>query len=143
MYYLLAGALGFLLCGAWFGTQLWLKQLFSRRGREGLVLFAPLLAACPPMLLLCWKGLYGPQGPALPQLWLWLLSGATVLAVCGIRCLGGRKGRTVGRRELAWELLSSLAFSLGCGYVFYRSGRLLFSAAAHAAERFLVTKLDR
>lgn len=206
MYYLLAGALGFLLCGAWFGTQLWLKQLFSRRGREGLVLFAPLLAACPPLLLLCWKGLYGPQGPALPQLWLWLLSGATVLAVCGIRCLGGRKGRTVGRRELArlcaeaamlevaqrgmlqvflmalleawgcrtvwcvvlnglvwcggilvqarlarqsmgrelaWELLSSLAFSLGCGYVFYRSGRLLFSAAAHAAERFLVTKLDR
>ena len=129
-----------------------------------------------------------------------------MLAVCGIRCLGGRKGRTVGRRELArlcaeaamvevaqrgmlqvfpmalleawgcrtvwcvvlnglvwcggilvqarlarqsmgrelaWELLSSLAFSLGCGYVFYRSGRLLFSAAAHAAERFLVTKLDR
>lgn len=158
------------------------------------------------MLLLCWRGLYGPRGPALPQLWLWLLSGATVLAVCGIRCLGGRKGRTVGRRELArlcaeaamlevaqrgmlqvflmalleawgcrtvwcvvlnglvwcggilvqarlarqsmgrelaWELLSSLAFSLGCGYVFYRSGRLLFSAAAHAAERFLVTKLDR
>lgn len=46
-------------------------------------------------------------------------------------------------RELAWELLSSLVFSLGCGYVFYRSGRLLFSAAAHAAERFLVTKLDR
>lgn len=206
MYYLLAGTLGFLLCGAWFGTQLWLKQLFSRWGREGLILFAPLLAACPPMLLLCWRGLYGPQGPALPQLWLWLLSGATVLAVCGIRCLGGRKGRTVGRRELArlcaeaamvevaqrgmlqvflmalleawgcravwcvvlnglvwcggvlvqarlarqsmgrelaWELLSSLVFSLGCGYVFYRSGRLLFSAAAHAAERFLVTKLDR
>ena len=205
MYYFLAGALGFLLCGAWFGTQLWLKQLFSRLGREGLIPFAPLLAACPP-LLLCWKGLYGPQGPALPQLWLWLLSGATVLAVCGIRCLGGRKGRTVGRRELArlcaeaamvevaqrgmlqvflmalleawgcravwcvvlnglvwcggilvqarlarqsmgrelaWELLSSLAFSLGCGYVFYRFGRLLFSAAAHAAERFLVTKLDR
>ena len=204
MYYLLAGTLGFLLCGAWFGTQLWLKQLFSRLGREGLIPFAPLLAACPPLLLLCWKGLYGPQGPALPQ--LWLLSGATVLAVCGIRCLGGRKGRTVGRRELArlcaeaamvevaqrgmlqvflmalleawgcravwcvvlnglvwcggilvqarlarqsmgrelaWELLSSLAFSLGCGYVFYRFGRLLFSAAAHAAERFLVTKLGR
>ena len=59
MYYLLAGTLGFLLCGAWFGTQLWLKQLFSRWGREGLVPFAPLLAACPPMLLLCWKGLYG------------------------------------------------------------------------------------
>ena len=44
MYYLLAGTLGFLLCGAWFGTQLWLKQLFSRRGREGLIPFAPLLA---------------------------------------------------------------------------------------------------
>ena len=163
-------------------------------------------AAGPAWLRLRWRGRYGPQGPALPQLWRWLLSGATVLAVCGIRCLGGRKGWTVGRRELArlcaeaamvevaqrgmlqvflmalleawgcrtvwcvvlnglvwcggilvqarlarqsmgrelaWELLSSLAFSLGCGYVFYRSGCLLFSAAAHAAERFLVTKLDR
>ena len=113
MYYLLAGTLGFLLCGAWFGTQLWLKQLFSRLGREGLIPFAPLLAACPPLLLLCWKGLYGPQGPALPQLWLWLLSGATVLAVCGIRCLGGRKGggswRGCARRPRWWK-----SRSVGC-----------------------------
>ena len=207
MYYLLAGALGFLLCGAWFGVQLWLKERFSRGGRDRLVHFAPLLAACPPLLLLfCWKGLYGSQGQALPRGLLWLLSGATVLAVCGIRCLGGRKGRSVGRRELAWrcaeaamvevaqrgmlqvflmalldawgcrtvwcvalnglvwcggilvqarlarqsvgrelalDLLSSLVFSLGCGYGFYRSGCLLLSAGAHAAERFLVTKLDR
>lgn len=103
MYYLLAGTLGFLLCGAWFGTQLWLKQLFSRRGREGLVPFAPLLAACPPLLLLCWRGLYGPRGPALPQLWLWLLSGATVLAVCGIRCLGGGSWRGCARRPRWWK----------------------------------------
>lgn len=91
MYYLLAGTLGFLLCGAWFGTQLWLKQLFSRWGREGLILFAPLLAACPPMLLLCWRGLYGPQGPG----------PAAALALAALR--GHRAGRlrdqVSGRQE--------------------------------------------
>ena len=111
MYYLLAGTLGFLLCGAWFGTQLWLKQLFSRRGREGLVPFAPLLAACPPMLLRCWRGLYGPRGPALPQLWLWLLSGPLCWPSAGSDAwaagragpLGGGSWRGCARRPRWWK----------------------------------------
>ena len=72
--------------------------------------------------------------------WRVVLNG---LVWCGGILVQARLARQSMGRELAWELLSSLVFSLGCGYVFYRSGRLLFSAAAHAAERFLVTKLDR
>jgi hypothetical protein len=38
------------------------------------------------------------------------------------------------------DIIASFAFSLGIGYVFYASQCLLFSMAAHALERFVVTK---
>ena len=46
-------------------------------------------------------------------------------------------------KELALDLIASFVFSIGCGYVFYRSGCIAFSVAAHMAERFIVTKMER
>jgi hypothetical protein len=43
-------------------------------------------------------------------------------------------------KEIVIDIIASFAFSLGIGYVFYASQCLLFSMAAHALERFVVTK---
>ena len=42
MYYLLAGFLGFLLCGVWFGVQLGLNAVFSKRGAAVSLIYRPL-----------------------------------------------------------------------------------------------------
>ena len=39
MRYLLAGFLGFLLSGVWFGMQLWLTHTFLKKGRNRLTFF--------------------------------------------------------------------------------------------------------
>ena len=39
MRYLLAGFLGFLLSGVWFGIQLWLTHTFLKKGRNRLTFF--------------------------------------------------------------------------------------------------------
>ena len=46
-------------------------------------------------------------------------------------------------RELVIDLAASFLFSMGTGYVFYQTGCILFSMAAHAAERFITVKLGR
>ena len=62
MRYLLAGSLGFLLCGVWFGSQLWLTHIFSKRGCHHLIYFSPLFAACIPIVLIIrLNGLYSPR----------------------------------------------------------------------------------
>ena len=47
----------------------------------------------------------------------------------------------VGKRkdygELSVELISSFVFSMGIGYVFMKSGCIIFSMLAHAGERYL------
>lgn len=207
MRYLLAGSLGFLLCGVWFGSQLWLTHIFSKRGCHHLIYFSPLFAACIPIVLIIrLNGLYSPQLSALSNGKLWALTAATLLVTCLIKGLSGKKCRTAEKRELAWicmeaafveiaqrlmmqsfvmylldvwgcatvwciflnaliwcagiitqgilskqkmgkdivfDLIASFVFSMGCGYVFYLSGCIVFSAAAHAVERAIMTKPDR
>ena len=46
-------------------------------------------------------------------------------------------------RELVVDLAASFIFSMGAGYVFYQTGCILFSMAAHAAERLITMKLGR
>lgn len=46
-------------------------------------------------------------------------------------------------RDFAIDITASFVFSIGCGYVFYKSGCIIFSIIAHTAERFIMTKLDR
>lgn len=207
MRYLLAGLLGFLLSGIWFGIQLWFKHTFAKMGRDHLTYFSPLFAACIPIVLtICLSGSFSPNFSTLSSGKLWALSAATLLVTCLIKSLSGKKHRVVKKHELAWmcmeaafveiaqrlmlqcfvmclldawgcntiwciflnalvwcagivtqaillrqplgknlvlDLLASFVFSIGCGYVFYLSGCIVFSVAAHMAERFIVTKMDR
>ena len=207
MRYLLAGSLGFLLCGVWFGSQLWLTHIFSKRGCHHLIYFSPLFAACIPIVLIIrLNSLYSPRLSSLSNGKLWALTAATLLVTCLIKGLSGKKRRTAEKRELAWicmeaafveiaqrlmmqsfvmylldtwdcatiwcvflnaliwcagivvqgllskqttgknlvlDLIASFVFSIGCGYVFYLSGCIVFSIAAHVTERFVMTKLDR
>lgn len=46
-------------------------------------------------------------------------------------------------RALFAELAASLVFSLGVGYAYQRTGLLVFSMAAHGAERLLSNALAR
>ncbi len=46
-------------------------------------------------------------------------------------------------KDIVFDLIASFVFSMGCGYVFYLSGCIVFSAAAHAVERAIMTKPDR
>ena len=207
MRYFLAGFLGFLLSGIWFGIQLWLKQFFAKKRCGRLVYFSPLFAACIPIGMLFWMGgLCAPRLSNLADGKMWALSAATLLVTCLIKRISGRKCRSTERRELAWmcmeaafveiaqrlmmqsflmnlldawgcgtiwcvllnalvwcagiliqaslshqkmgkelalDLIASFVFSIGCGYVFYRSGCIVFSVAAHMAERLIVTMLER
>ena len=51
--------------------------------------------------------------------------------------------RQHGLRALLGDLLASFVFSLGIGFVFFRSECLLLPMLAHTLERYIVTKLDR
>ena len=207
MRYLLAGFLGFLLSGVWFGIQLWLTHTFFKKGRYRLAYFSPLFAACIPLvLIICLSGSYSPNLSSLSNGKLWALTAATLLVTCLIKGLSEKKRRTVEKRELPWicmeaafveiaqrlmmqsfvmylldawgcaavwciflnaliwcagivtqgivsrqaigknfvfDLIASFVFSVGCGYVFYLSGCIVFSVTAHVVERFIMTKLDR
>ena len=46
-------------------------------------------------------------------------------------------------KDIVFDLIASFVFSMGCGYVFYLSGCIVFSVAAHAVERAIMTKPDR
>ena len=46
-------------------------------------------------------------------------------------------------RALLGDLLASFVFSLGIGYVYFRSECLLLPMLAHALERYIVTRPDR
>ena len=203
----LAGFLGFLLSGGWFGMQLWLTHIFLKKGHNRLVYFSPLFAACiPTMLILCLSGSYALNLSALSSGKLWALTAATLLVTCLIKGLSEKKHRTVEKWELPWmcmeaafveiaqrlmmqsflmylldawgcaaiwciflnaliwcagiviqgilakqtmgknfafDLIASFVFSIGCGYVFYLSGCIVFSMTAHVAERLIMTKLER
>ena len=207
MRYLLAGFLGFLLSGVWFGMQLWLTHVFFKKGCNHLTYFSPLFAACIPLVLiirLC--GGYSLNLSTLSNGRLWALTAATLFAACLIKGLSEKECRTAEKQELAWicmeaafveiaqrlmmqsfvmylldtwdcatiwcvflnaliwcagivvqgllskqtteknlvlDLIASFVFSIGCGYVFYLSGCIVFSIAAHVTERFVMTKLDR
>ena len=205
MYYLLAGFLGFLLCGVWFGVQLGLNAVFSKAGRGRLAYFSPLMASCVPIaLILRRSGSYSLNLSALSDAGLWGLSAATLLLTCLIKLLSERNRRRAEKRQLAYmcmeaafveiaqrlmmqsfvmnllaawgcgaawcvplnalvwcagicaqaillkqpltkalaaDLLTSFVFSIGCGYVFFRSGCIVFSMAAHAAERLITAKI--
>lgn len=207
MRYLLAGFLGFLLSGVWFGMQLWLTHTFLKKGRNRLVYFSPLFAACiPTVLILCLSGSYAPDLSALSSGKLWALTAATLLVTCLVKGLSEKKPQTVEKRELPWvcmeaafveiaqrlmmqsflmylldawgcaaiwcvflnaliwcagiviqgilakqamgknfvlDLAASFVFSVGCGYVFYLSGCIVFSVTAHVTERLIMTKLKR
>lgn len=207
MYYLLAGMIGFLLSGVWFGAQLWLRQTFYKAGRTGLVFLAPLLASCiPTALLFAWRGPFSLHLSALSNGRWWLITAAALLCVCLIKLLTARKPspakglsllplcaeaafmeiaqrlmmqtfvlylleawgcRTLWcvlinaliwcagilvqpvllkqkiDRNLLVDVAASFVFSIGGGYVFYQSGCIIFSMAAHIAERFFAVKVDR
>ena len=207
MHYLLAGFLGFLLSGIWFGIQLWLTHTFFKKGRDHLTYFSPLFAACIPILLIIHlNGSYSPNLSTLSNWKLWALTAATLLVTCLIKGLNEKRHRTEAAQELAWiyieaafieiaqrlmmqsfvmflldawgcttiwciflnaliwcagiiiqgilskqtigknfvfDLIASFVFSVGCGYVFYLSGCIVFSVTAHVAERFIMTKLER
>lgn len=51
--------------------------------------------------------------------------------------------KRVNVRELTIDALASFVFSIGVGYVFYDSECLLLTMLAHAAERFIVSRLSR
>ena len=207
MYYLLAGAAGFLLSGLWFAAQLWLKTVFLKAGQERLLFLAPLLTACvPAALLFLWIGGFSLRLSALPDGRAWLLTAGTLLCTCLVKCLGGRTAPSPERppllrlcaeaalmevpqrlmmqtfvmhllalwgcrtcwcipitaliwcagillqalilhqpfsRSMAADLAASFVFSLGAGHVFYQTGCIVFSMAAHAAERFITVKPGR
>lgn len=46
-------------------------------------------------------------------------------------------------RGVVHDLIASFVFSVGCGYVFYLSGCIVFSVTAHVAERLIMTRLKR
>lgn len=205
MYYLLAGFLGFLLCGVWFGVQLGLNAVFSKAGRGRLAYFSPLMASCIPIALIFRRsGSYSLNLSTLSNAGLWCLSAATLLLTCLIKLLSEKNRRRAEKRQLAYmcmeaafveiaqrlmmqsfvmnllsawgcgavwcvplnaliwcagicaqaillkqpltkalaaDLLASFVFSIGCGYAFYRSGCIVFSMAAHAAERLITAKI--
>ena len=207
MYYLLAGALGFLLSGAWFGTQLWLRTVFIKNRQDRLLFLAPPLAACvPAALLFLWTGDFSLHLSALSDGRAWLLTAGTLLCTCLVKCLSGRRTPPPDRppllrlcaeaalmevpqrlmmqsfvmhllalwgcrtcwcilitaliwcagillqalilkqpfsRSMAADLAASLIFSMGTGYVFYQTGCIVFSMAAHAVERLITVKLGR
>ena len=103
MRYLLAGFLGFLLSGVWFGMQLWLTHTFLKKGLNRLTYFSPLFAACiPTVLILRLSGSYAPNFSALSSRKLWALTAATLLVTCLIKGLSEKKPRTVEKQELPW-----------------------------------------
>lgn len=108
MRYLLAGFLGFLLSGVWFGMQLWLTHTFLKKGRNRLTYFSPLFAACiPTALIICLSGAYSPKLSALSSGKLWALTAATLLVTCLIKGLSEKKPRAVERQELPWMCMEA------------------------------------
>ena len=85
---------------------------------------------------LCW---YLSRGGAEP-VWGIVLCG-------GVWCLSIAVQAAIFRqhdfRALLGDLLASFLFSLGIGFVYFRSECLLLSMLAHATERWLVTKMNR
>ena len=108
MRYLLAGFLGFLLSGVWFGMQLWLTHTFLKKGLNRLTYFSPLLAACiPTVLILRLCDSYSPNFPALSSGKLWALTAATLLVTCLIKGLSEKKPRTAEKWELPWVCMEA------------------------------------
>ena len=108
MRYLLAGFLGFLLSGVWFGMQLWLTHIFLKKGHNRLTYFSPLLAACiPTVLILCLSDSYYLNLSALSSGKLWALTAATLLVTCLIKGLSDKKQRTAGKQELPWMCMEA------------------------------------
>ena len=108
MRYLLAGFLGFLLSGVWFGMQLWLTHILLKKGHNRLVYFSPLFAACiPTALILCLSGSYYLNLSALSSGKLWALTAATLLVTCLIKGLSEKKYRAVERQELPWMCMEA------------------------------------
>ena len=108
MYYLLAGFLGFLLCGVWFGVQLGLNAVFFKAGRGRLAYFSPLMASCVPIaLILRRSGSYSLNPSALSDAGLWGLSAATLLLTCLIKILSERNRRRAEKRQLAYMCIEA------------------------------------
>lgn len=102
MYYLLAGFLGFLLSGVWFGIQLWLTHIFFKKGCNYLTYFSPLFAACIPIVLITYLNGYSPNLGILSNEKLWVLTATTLLVTCLIKGLSEKKHQIAEKQELAW-----------------------------------------
>lgn len=94
-----------------------------------------------------------PQRAMMQTFLCWYLSLLGLEPVWGIALCGGVWCLSIavqaailrqhGLRALLGDLLASLVFSLGIGYVYFRSECLLLPMLAHALERSIVTKLHR
>ena len=81
---------------------------------------------------LCW---YLARGDAAPALGIILCGGVWCLSIAVQAAIL----RQSDRRALSGDLLASFLFSLGIGYVYFRTECLLLPMLAHALERFLVS----
>ena len=73
---------------------------------------------------------------------IWCVFLNALIWCAGIVVQGLLSKQTMGK-NLVLDLSASFVFSIGCGYVFYLSGCIVFSIAAHVTERFVMTKLNR
>ena len=94
-----------------------------------------------------------PQRAMMQTFLCWYLVHSSAEPVWGIVLCGGVWCLSIlvqavilrqhGLRALLGDLLASFVFSLGIGFVYFRTECLLLPMLAHALERYIVTKLYR